>query len=962
MKSSSAVVTERRSLVPSALALTTVLVLCLNQASVGVSAAAVMSVDFGSEWMKIGIVSPGVPMEIVLNKESKRKTPVAVSFRDGERLIGEDAINVAVRFPKNAYLYFLDLLGKKIDNPMVQLFQKRFPYYKLVEDEERGTVQFQHDSETFYSPEELLGMVLSKAREYAQDFSHQPVKEVVITVPAYFNQAERRAVKNAAELADLKVLQLINSNTASALNYGIFRRKDFNETSQLILLYDMGASSTVATVVSYQVVKTKDRGITETNPQLAVLGVGYDRTLGGLEMQLRLRDFLGNAFNNMKKTKTDVFTNHRSMAKLFKEAGRLKNVLSANADHYAQIEGLLEEQDFKLHVTREQFEDLCQDLFDRVKRPIEQALSASAITMDLIDQVILVGAGTRVPKVQEKLTNFLKRELGKSLNTDEAAAMGAVYKGAELSTGFKVKKFLVKDAVIFPVLVDFEREIENEDGSKTLKIIRRTLFSHMNPYPQKKILTFNKHINDFAFYVSYGELPVSAHEAAAVGSINITKVELTGVAAAIAKHTAEDVESKGVKAHFNMDDSGIFSLSLVEAVFEKNSTETEDEGNAFAKLGSAFTKLFSGGNDEATKPLEEDSSADESGSNAENETEKKSDATEKTKTDEKKENIKETKENSTAAENKTETKVNGTSSEDKKAKIVLVKEPLDTTTHVLDVLNLEGDKFKSSATKLKDLNNIDKQRVLREKARNLLESFVSDMQDKATGSEHELFLTEEEREKIGKSCSEISEWLYEDGADAEKEVYEEKLKGLKLLVKDFLDRIREAKDRPDALEALDKMLNISIGFLESSKSLPEDQQYFTEVELTSLEKIVSETLEWRVKKLDEQSGTPLHQAPALSVRMIADRIDSLDREVKYMLNKARVEKLRKQREAAEVKPTENKTSENRSQKIEEPVVEEPPESSDENKVETDSETNNETFSQDQPDPSKPTQNDEHTEL
>lgn len=114
--------------------------------------------------------------------------------------------------------------------------------------------------------------------------------------------------------------------------------------------------------------------------------------------------------------------------------------------------------------------------------------------------------------MQEKLQEFVKRELGKSLNTDEAAAMGAVYKAADLSTGFKVKKFVTKDAVIFPVLVDFEREADTDDGTKILKIVRRTLFAHMNPYPQKKILTFNKHIDDFTFYVSYGELPVSKEE------------------------------------------------------------------------------------------------------------------------------------------------------------------------------------------------------------------------------------------------------------------------------------------------------------------------------------------------------------------------------------------------------------------------------------------------------------------
>jgi len=216
--------------------------------------------------------------------------------------------------------------------------------------------------------------------------------------------------------------------------------------------------------------------------------------------------------------------------------------------------------------------------------------------MYAISQVILVGAGTRVPKVQEKLSQYVKRELGKSLNTDEAPAMGAVYKGADLSTGFKVKKFITKDAVIFPIQVDFEREAESDDGSsKTLKIVRRTLFSYMNPYPQKKILTFNKHIDDFNFYVSYGDLRIPEAEKKAFGSLNVTKVELKGVAEALAKHGNEG-EPKGVKAHFNMDESGILSLTLVEAVFEKNSTESSEGTvqDTLSKLGSAFSNLFSG--------------------------------------------------------------------------------------------------------------------------------------------------------------------------------------------------------------------------------------------------------------------------------------------------------------------------------------------------------------------------------
>lgn len=177
------------------------------------------------------------------------------------------------------------------------------------------------------------------------------------------------------------------------------------------------------------------------------------------------------------------------------------------------------------------------------------------------------------------------------------------------------------------------------------------------------------------------------------------------------------------------------------------------------------------------------------------------------------------------------------------------------------------------------MDEIDRKRVLTDKARNNLETFVIDMQNKIYADEYEKATTEEERTKITAVCSEISDWLYEDGTDAEKEAFDEKFKSLKLLTKDVEDRVREHKDRPDALDALEKMLNISMGFMENSKGLPEDQQVFTEVELTTLEKLVGETFAWREKKLAEQQSTPLNQAPVLTVRQIAEKIDALDREV-----------------------------------------------------------------------------------
>merc|ERR1711970_158708 len=372
-----------------------------------------------------------------------------------------------------------------------------------------------------------------------------------------------------------------------------------------IMLYDMGAGATTASVIGFQIVKTKDRGFAETHPQAQVLGVGFDRTLGGAELRFRVREFLADKFNALGKTKTDVRTVPRAMGKLLKEAERVKLILSANTDCFAQIENVMEDIDFKEAVSREALMDLAPDLMARVTKPVEQALSTAGMAMEQIDQVILVGGGTRVPKVQELLTEFVGSELGKSLNTDESAAMGAVYRSADISTGFKVKKFLTKDAVMFPIDVDFTREIEGEDDAEPgVKRVKRTLFSRMNPFPQKKIMTFNKRVKDFTFNVNYAELEyLGETEVANIGSQNLTSVLVKGVKEALDGNQGDNIETKGVKAHFQLDDSGILTCTHVESVFEKTISPEEQEekekawkeateGIDWSKLGDNIKSFF----------------------------------------------------------------------------------------------------------------------------------------------------------------------------------------------------------------------------------------------------------------------------------------------------------------------------------------------------------------------------------
>lgn len=840
-----------------------------------VGGVAVMSVDLGSEWMKIGIVSPGVPMEIVLNKESKRKTPAIVSFRDNVRTFGEDAQTIGIRFPKNSYSYLIDLLAKDINHPVVKLYQKRFPYYKIVEDTQRGTILFKHDDETLYSPEELIAQLLSRAKEWAEQNALQPIKECVLTVPGFFNQAERKALLQAAQLANLKVLQLINDYTAVALNYGIFRIKDFNETTQYIMFYDMGASTTTATIVSYQTIKTKERGYVETHPQLTVIGVGYDRTLGGLDIQQRLRDYLAKKFNEMKKTPNDAFKNPRAMAKLFKEAGRLKNVLSANTDHYAQIEGLLDDKDFKFQVTREDLESLCDDLFDRVGAPVEQALKMAGLSADVLNQVVLFGAGTRVPKVQEKLHKIVGQELAKNINTDEAATMGAVYKAADLSTGFQVKKFITKDGVVFPIQVVFERE--NEGATKQVK---RTLFGLMNPYPQKKIITFNKHTHDFSFSVNYAELEhLPQAEVLNLGGLNLTRINLEGVAEAISRNKGDNIESKGIKAHFALDESGVLKLINVELVVEKTvppEEEKEEEG-PFSKLGSTISKLFTG-ETETEKPVEEEKPE-------EAEVPEEKEPVEKS--------TNETKKNETQARNATEKEP----PKDAKPKVVTLKEPIKASEKILSIDKLNKEQLEDSATKLEKLSVVDRELNRRATALNNLESYVIDAQNKLHEDDYTQAATNEEVEKIRTACSTISDWLYEDGSDADADTYETKLNELKSLTRDLYGRVFEHREHPEALSALKSMLNGSSHFLASAKNLTKstnaEKDIFTDVEIETLQRVINETQEWMDKMVVEQKKLKKSEPVKLTVKLISEKMALLDREVKYLVNKLKIWKPKK---------------------------------------------------------------------
>ncbi|XP_044147403.1 hypoxia up-regulated protein 1 isoform X2 [Bufo gargarizans] len=867
---------------------------------------AVMSVDMGSEWMKIAIVKPGVPMEIVLNKESRRKTPCAVALKDNERLFGDNAVGMAAKNPKVTMRYFQDLLGKRAENPQVESFRNRFPEYNVVKDEERGTVLLKLSEELTYTPEELLAMMLNYSRILAEEFAEQTIKDIVITVPAFFNQAERRSVLQAAKLAGLKVLQLINDNTAVALNYGVFRRNDINSTAQNIMFYDMGSRSTTCTIVTYQTTKTKESGI---QPQLQIRGVGFDRSLGGLEVDLRLRDRLAKLFNEQKKSRKDIRENPRAMAKLLKEANRVKTILSANNDHMAQIEGLMDDIDFKSKVTRQDLEELCGDLFERVSSPVQKALSSAEMKMDEIDQVIIVGGSTRIPKVQELLLKAVgKEELGKNINADEAASMGAVYQAAALSKAFKVKPFVVRDAAVFPIQVEFTREVE-EENVKSLKHNKRILFQRLAPYPQRKVITFNRYNDDFEFNINYGDLSfLDAEDLKIFGSLNLTTVKLRGVGESFQKNV--DYESKGIKAHFNMDESGILSLDRVEAVFETVVEEKPEQESTLTKLGNTISSLFGGGSstaeskenatdsvqEEEEVPTEATKEDDQESTTPASEQANSDTKAEDKKMEEKKEGEKVENKDSKEKEETTKEAESTKSPEEepqkpppppKKQKLV---DEIGAEQTVNDIQDLAEEEVKRSVKKLQELTERDLEKHEREKAANSLEAFIFETQDKLEQNEFRKVSTKDQREEILLKLSQASTWLEDEGYTAATKELKDKLSELKKVCKSLFFKVEERRKWPEKLSALDSLLNHSSIFLKSARMIPDDDPIFTEIELNTLEKLINDTWVWKNETLAEQAKLPATEKPILLSKDIEQKLAALDREIQYLLNKAKFSK------------------------------------------------------------------------
>ncbi|KFY38070.1 hypothetical protein V494_04524 [Pseudogymnoascus sp. VKM F-4513 (FW-928)] len=906
-------------------------ILCLFWifASTALAANAVVGIDFGTEYIKAALVKPGIPLDIVLTKDARRKELSAVTFKpiknapEGsypERLYGSDANALSARFPGDVYPNLKAILGLPVSDPRVVEYSARYPALVIEEEKTRGTCEFRSKAfKTEQDPwmvEELLAMELQSIKRNAEDMAGKgsSIRDVVITVPPYFDAEEKRAIELAADLAGLRILSLISDGLAVGLNYATsrtFPSVTDGAQPEHHLVFDMGAGSTKATILKFQGRTIKDgRKSNKTIQEVEVVGAGWDRTLGGDALNAIIVDDIVAQFVESKKAKAasikpeSVHGHGRATAMLWKQAEKLRQVLSANAESQTSFEGLFDDVDFKYKLSRTEFEKLASTHADRVAPTVKMALERAKLELSDIDSIILHGGATRTPFVQKELELLVGKsdKLRSNVNSDESAVLGAAFRGAGLSPSFRVKDIRTYEATGYAISMQWT--------NINLKLQKQRLYTPQSHLGAEKVVSF-QNLEDFD--VHFYQHIDNAGEGTFSGERELMKLATKNLTATV----TELKEGRGCDASDIVTKFGV-RLNVFNGEVEITGATAQCEVDEDEKAGGVVDGvkgLFGFG----AKKSDQDIFADaEIVSDVETSTETSTTST------------------STGKKSSTSSAAAASSAAaDAKPKKRLVAIPLAFELEKKGYPALPTEVLTAKKERLVAFDDSDYTRKMQEEALNQLEGYTYRVRDLLTDDSFIGASTEAERKPLAELAESIGDWLYEEGTSATREVLRAKLGEMKAIVDPIERRKDEAAKRPEqvkglkeSLEHAQSVINLvkeriaeQVEFMSSVSLRPTPSETstessttaepstetdgaeedntsveaeaetktktseiplptvpptsFTQEDLDKLETLHKETSDWFSKKLAEQEALKVTDDPVLLVKEMAKKANDL---------------------------------------------------------------------------------------
>uniref|UniRef100_A0A8C7DIT2 Heat shock 70 kDa protein 4-like n=1 Tax=Oncorhynchus kisutch TaxID=8019 RepID=A0A8C7DIT2_ONCKI len=695
-------------------------------------------------------------IETVANEYSDRCTPACVSFGPRNRSIGAAAKSQVVTNCKNTVQGFKRFHGRAFSDPYIQRLKSSLVYdLAQMPSGTTGIKVMYMEEEKVFSIEQVTAMLLTKMKETAEHALKKPVADCVVSVPCYYTDAERRSVVDAAQIAGLNCLRLMNETTAVALAYGIYKQ-DLpapEEKPRIVVFVDIGHSGYQTSVCAFNKGKLK------------VLATACDPELGGKDFDEMLVRHFCEEFG--KKYKLDVKTKPRALVRLYQECEKLKKLMSANSsDLPLNIECFMNDIDVSGKLNRVQFEEMCADVLGRVEAPLHNLMEQAKLKKEDIYAVEIVGGASRIPSVKERISRFFGKELSTTLNADEAVARGCALQCAILSPAFKVREFSTTDAVAYPISLKWNSAAE--EGLSDCEVFPK---NHAAPF--SKVLTFYRRepFSLEAYYNTPNELP---YPDPTIGQFVIQKVvpQASG-------------ESSKVKVKVRVNIHGIFSVSSASLVEVQKTEEGEEPMD---------TEQQATPEKEEEKEEEGNMQTDQDETKAQGDGQKEA---EEEKTPPENEEME-----TSPEESKTEKKSEQPPQAKKpKVKTKVLELPIENSPQwelAVDMLNL----FVENEGKMIMQDKLEKER---NDAKNYVEEYVYDMRDKLHGR-LEKFVSED-RDILSLQLEDTENWLYEDGEDQPKQQYIDKLSVLKEEQYDHLDQ--------EEINKVDKMVNEAMIWLNS---------------------------------------------------------------------------------------------------------------------------------------------------